>query len=59
MLKLDPGETGLPATHYLSGDSIDTIKKSRLLEQHLRTLSETRMREVVRAIRRAFDPDAP
>lgn len=59
VLKLGPGETGLPATHYLSGDSIDTIKKSRLIEQHPRTLSETRMREVVRVIRRAFDPDAP
>lgn len=58
-LKLDPGETGLPAVSYLKGHFITTLKKSRLKDRHPRALSSTRMREVSAMIRRTFDPDAP
>jgi mRNA-degrading endonuclease toxin of MazEF toxin-antitoxin module len=58
-LKLEPGETGLPAVSYLKGHFITTLKKSRLKERHQRALSFTRMREVTAMVRRAFDPDAP
>ena len=59
MLKLEPGETGLPATSYLKGHFITTIKKTRLKQRYGRVLSKSRMREVSAVIRRAFDPDAP
>ena len=59
MLSLGPGETNLPATSYLKGHFITTLPKSRLLSPEPRALSQSRMREVCLAIRRAFDPDAP
>jgi mRNA-degrading endonuclease toxin of MazEF toxin-antitoxin module len=59
VLKLEPGETGLPATSYLKGHFITTIKKTRLKQRYGRVLSKSRMREVSAVIRRAFDPDAP
>ena len=58
-LRLEAKETGLPTTSYLKGHFITTLKKSRLIERHLRGLSQSRMREVAAMIRRAFDPDAP
>jgi mRNA-degrading endonuclease toxin of MazEF toxin-antitoxin module len=59
VLKFDPGETGLPGISYLKGHFVNTTKKARLIERHPRILSASRMREVTRVIRRAFDPDAP
>jgi mRNA-degrading endonuclease toxin of MazEF toxin-antitoxin module len=59
VLKLEPGETGLPTTSFLKGHFITTIKKLRLKQKYGRTLSRSRMREVSATIRRAFDPDAP
>ena len=58
-LKLEPGESGLPATSYLKGHYIHVLKKSRLVQRHPYTLSAKRMRQVAAMIRRSFDPDAP
>jgi hypothetical protein len=35
------------------------LPKRALISQERRVLSATRMREIVMAIRRSFDPDAP
>jgi mRNA-degrading endonuclease toxin of MazEF toxin-antitoxin module len=59
VLKLEPGETALPATSYLKGHFITTLNKARLVERLPRSLSQTRMRQVAGIIRRAFDTDAP
>ena len=58
-IRLEPGETGLPAPSYLKAHFITTLPKSRLLRGLPRPLSNVRMREVVTLIRRAVDPDAP
>lgn len=58
-MKLEPGETGLPAVSYLKGHFVSVMNKSRLLQRLPRGLSQSRMREVAAMIRRAFDPDAP
>ena len=58
-LRLEPGETGLPAASYLKGHFITTLAKARLLRREGRLLSSSRMRQVSRMISRAFDPDAP
>jgi mRNA-degrading endonuclease toxin of MazEF toxin-antitoxin module len=59
VLKLEPGESGLPQTSHLRGHFISTMKKSELAELSGRPLSNGRMRELCLAIRRSFDPDAP
>jgi mRNA-degrading endonuclease toxin of MazEF toxin-antitoxin module len=59
VLKLEPGETGLPDSSYLKGHFITTLPKSHLLERHSRLLSANRMKQVCEIVRRAFDPDAP
>lgn len=58
-LKLEPGESGLPAASYLKGHFISVLSKARLLQRRPRALSQVRMRQVAAMIRRAFDPDAP
>ena len=58
-LRLEPGETGLPAASYLKGHFITTLAKARLLRREGRLLSSSRMRQVSQMIFRAFDPDAP
>jgi mRNA-degrading endonuclease toxin of MazEF toxin-antitoxin module len=58
-MRLEPGDTGLPAPSYLKAHFITTLAKSRLVRRHPRVLSSARMREVVTLIRRAVDPDAP
>ena len=58
-LRFDAGETGLPGPSFLKGHFITTLKKARLQERLPRALSSARMRQVVLAIRRAIDPDAP
>jgi mRNA-degrading endonuclease toxin of MazEF toxin-antitoxin module len=58
-LRLQPGETGLPASSYLKGHFVTTLAKNRLLRREGRTLSYSMMRAVSETIRRAFDPDAP
>lgn len=59
MVTLPPGETGLPGPSFVKGHFIQVLAKRALLTQERRILSGTRMREVVLAIRRSFDPDAP
>jgi hypothetical protein len=38
---------------------MQVLAKRALISQERRVLSGTRMREIVLAIRRSFDPDAP
>lgn len=59
VLEFPAGETGLPATSYLRAHFIQTLQKARLFDRHPRMLSSTRMRQLVDAVRRAIDPDAP
>ena len=59
VIQLPPGETGLPGPSYVKGHFIQTLPKRSLLNRERRILYGTRMREVVLAIRRSFDPDAP
>jgi mRNA-degrading endonuclease toxin of MazEF toxin-antitoxin module len=59
VVPLPSGETGLPSPSFVKGHFIQTFPKRGLLERERRVLSNTRMREVVMAIRRSFDPDAP
>ena len=58
-LRFEPGETGLPASSWLKGHFITTLKKSLLGERLPRSFSAARMRQVTLAIQRAFDPDSP
>lgn len=58
MLRLEPGETGLPGSSYLKGHFITTLSKRELVDRHPRRLSGRRMRQIVESIRRAVDPDA-
>jgi mRNA-degrading endonuclease toxin of MazEF toxin-antitoxin module len=59
VLALPPGESGLPGLSYVKGHFVQTLPKQWLMNREPRVLSTTRMREVVMAIRRSFDPDAP
>jgi len=59
VLELPPGETGLPGPSFVKGHYMQVLSKRALLTQERRVLSASRMREVVMAIRRSFDPDAP
>lgn len=58
-IALSPGETGLPGNSYLKAHFIQVLEKQSLIERLSRTLSHTRMRQVVSMIMRAVDPDAP
>ena len=44
---------------FMKGHFIQSFPKRGLIDRERRVLSNTRMREVVMAIRRSFDPDAP
>ena len=59
VVPLPPGETGLPGPSFVKGHFIQSFLKRGLIDRERRVLSNTRMREVVMAIRRSFDPDAP
>jgi mRNA-degrading endonuclease toxin of MazEF toxin-antitoxin module len=59
VVELAPGETGLPGPSFVKGHYIEPLSKRALLAPERRILSATRMREIVMAIRRSFDPDAP
>src|ERR1041385_1031899 len=58
-LRLEPAETGLPASSWIKAHFMNTLRKSRLIERQPRPLSDRRMREVCAMIRRSYDPDAP
>jgi mRNA-degrading endonuclease toxin of MazEF toxin-antitoxin module len=59
VLRMQPGETGLPEQSYLKAHFIQVLPKKQLLERMPRSLSNTQLRELVLMIRRAIDPDAP
>lgn len=59
VIQLPPGETGLPGPSFVKGHFMQVLAKRTLLTQERRILANTRMREIVLAIRRSFDPDAP
>ena len=59
VLRMTPGETGLPEPSFLKVHFIQVLPKERLLDRLPRTLSASQLREVVSMIRRAVDPDAP
>jgi mRNA-degrading endonuclease toxin of MazEF toxin-antitoxin module len=59
VIELPAGETGLPGPSFVKGHYIQVLSKRALLTPERRMLSGTRMREIVLAIRRSFDPDAP
>lgn len=59
VLRMSPGETGLPEPSFLKAHFIQVLPKVRLLDRLPRNMSSARMREVVAMIRRAIDPDAP
>ena len=59
VIEIAPGETGLPGPSFVKGHYMQVLSKRALLSQERRILSGTRMREIVLAIRRSFDPDAP
>lgn len=59
VVQLPPGETGLPGPSFVKGHFMQVLSKRALLTQERRVLTNTRMREIVMAIRRSFDPDAP
>ncbi|MGB6687719.1 MAG: type II toxin-antitoxin system PemK/MazF family toxin [Terracidiphilus sp.] len=59
VLRMEPGETGLPEPSYLKAHFIQILPKKRLLEKMPRVLSISQLRHVVLMVRRAIDPDAP
>jgi len=59
VIQLPAGETGLPGPSFVKGHFIQTLSKQSLLAPERRILYGTRMGEVVLAIRRSFEPDAP
>jgi len=59
IVPLPAGETGLPGPSFVKGHFIQSYPRRALLDRERRVLSNTRMREVVMAIRRSLNPDAP
>lgn|SRR5271166_932984 len=59
VLTMAPGETGLPQASDLKAHFISVLQKADLIERLARTLSNTQMRNIVQAVQRAIDPDAP
>jgi mRNA-degrading endonuclease toxin of MazEF toxin-antitoxin module len=59
VLRMEPGESGLPEPSFLKAHFIQVLAKARLIDKLPRVLSLARWREVVLMIRRAVDPDAP
>jgi mRNA-degrading endonuclease toxin of MazEF toxin-antitoxin module len=59
VLRMQPGETGLPEPSFLKAHFIQVLPKDRLVDRLSRALSERQLRGVVAMVRRAIDPDAP
>lgn len=59
VLRMEPGETGLPEPSFLKAHFIQVLGKAQLIDKLPRMLSGSRLRELVLMIRRAVDPDAP
>jgi mRNA-degrading endonuclease toxin of MazEF toxin-antitoxin module len=58
LLRMLPGETGLPEPSFLKAHFIQVLSKEELLDQLPRSLSAAQLREVVAMVRRSVDPDA-
>ena len=59
VLRMAPGETGLPEPSFLKAHFIQVLPKAKLFDRLPRALSTTQLRELVLMVRRAIDPDAP
>jgi len=59
VIRMEPGETGLPEPSFLKAHFINVIKKSDLIARMPRRLSNTQMKNIVAAVNRAIDPDSP
>ena len=59
VIETAPGETGLPGPSFVKGHYMQVLSKRALISRERRVFSGTRIREIVLAIRRSFDPDAP
>lgn len=59
VLRMEPGETGLPEPSFLKAHFIGVIRKADLVEPLPRRLSSTQLKRLVEAVNRAIDPDAP
>ncbi len=59
VLRMEPGETGLPEPSFLKAHFIQVLGKAQLIDKMPRMVSGARMRDLVLMIRRAVDPDAP
>ena len=59
VVRMQPGETGLPEPSFLKAHFVQVLPKARLFDRLPRALSAAQLREVVAMIRRAVDPDAP
>ena len=59
VIRMEPGETGLPESSFLKAHFIQVLPKTSLIDHLPRTLSNAQMRNLVAAVNRAIDPDAP
>lgn len=59
VISMLPGETGLPEVSYLKAHFIEVIPKLDLIARLPRRLSNSQMKNLVAAVNRAIDPDAP
>ena len=57
--KLSAADSGLQEACFVKGHLVQVLPKKRLLSREGKALSQTKMRQVTLAIRRAFDPEAP
>lgn len=57
--RMEAGESGLPEPSFLKAHFIQVLPKARLFDRLPRTLSAAQLRQVVKMVRRAIDPDAP
>lgn len=59
VIQMQSGETGLPEVSYLKAHFIEVMPKLNLIERLPRRLSNTQMKNLVAAVNRSIDPDAP
>jgi mRNA-degrading endonuclease toxin of MazEF toxin-antitoxin module len=59
VIRMLPGETGLPEPSFLKAHFIQVLPKARLFDRLPRSLSTRQLRTLVACILRAVDPDAP
>ena len=59
VVRMEPGETGLPEPSFLKAHFISVIRKADLVALLPRRLSSMQMKRLVEAVNRAIDPDAP